>query len=157
MLIYFIMGIGICTCFSNGRDQTVCHLEPSCRLGPFWLLQVNWCLSVFMGRKIMHCSSDIPSARTLRVASFTNVNNMTIESCLAFCTPAGYNFAGLEFSRVRIYPLFKPFNKRSKTRSRIVGVLWGLLDWLLSNLTNTFKRYRLRQCYRVSCCCDRCG
>ena len=25
---------------------------------------------------------------------------MTIESCLAFCTPAGYNFAGVEFSRV---------------------------------------------------------
>ncbi|KDR70761.1 hypothetical protein GALMADRAFT_1346310 [Galerina marginata CBS 339.88] len=25
---------------------------------------------------------------------------MTIESCITFCTPAGYNFAGVEFSRV---------------------------------------------------------
>ncbi|PPQ71708.1 hypothetical protein CVT26_007625 [Gymnopilus dilepis] len=46
------------------------------------------------------CYSDSPDARTLRTAAFTDVTNMTIESCLAFCTPAGYNFAGVEFSRV---------------------------------------------------------
>ncbi|KAF9560056.1 WSC-domain-containing protein [Agrocybe pediades] len=45
------------------------------------------------------CYSDVPSARTLRVASFTDVNNMTIEACLAFCTPAGYKFSGVEFAR----------------------------------------------------------
>lgn len=44
--------------------------------------------------------SDSADSRTLRVASFTDVTGMTIESCLAFCTPAGYKFAGLEFARV---------------------------------------------------------
>ncbi|KAF4623684.1 hypothetical protein D9613_002308 [Agrocybe pediades] len=46
------------------------------------------------------CFNDAPATRTLRVASFTDVSNMTIESCLAFCTsPVAYTFAGVEFSR----------------------------------------------------------
>jgi len=45
--------------------------------------------------------SDSTANRTLRTAAFTDVNNMTIESCIAFCTPNGYQYAGLEFSRVR--------------------------------------------------------
>ncbi|KAH9479037.1 WSC domain-containing protein [Psilocybe cubensis] len=45
------------------------------------------------------CYSDSTSSRTLRVASFTDITGMTVESCIAFCTPAGYNFAGLEFAR----------------------------------------------------------
>ena len=44
--------------------------------------------------------SDSSSSRTLRVASYTSVGNMTIESCLAFCTPAGYKYAGVEYGRV---------------------------------------------------------
>ena len=45
---------------------------------------------------------DISSNRTLRTAAFTDLNDMTIESCTAFCTPAGYQYAGVEFGRVRI-------------------------------------------------------
>ncbi|KAF8799941.1 WSC-domain-containing protein [Phlegmacium glaucopus] len=45
------------------------------------------------------CYSDTPASRTLRIASFTSVSNMTIESCLAFCTPGEYIFAGVEFAR----------------------------------------------------------
>ncbi|KAF8961440.1 WSC domain-containing protein [Flammula alnicola] len=45
------------------------------------------------------CYTDSAASRTLKTASFTDVNNMTIESCIAFCTPNGYQFAGVEFSR----------------------------------------------------------
>ncbi|KAH9478079.1 WSC domain-containing protein [Psilocybe cubensis] len=45
------------------------------------------------------CYSDTSSARTLRVAAYTDVTGMTIESCIAFCTPAGYKYAGVEFAR----------------------------------------------------------
>ncbi|PPQ76090.1 hypothetical protein CVT24_003662 [Panaeolus cyanescens] len=45
------------------------------------------------------CFSDSTSSRSLKVASFTSVDNMTVESCLAFCTPSGFNFAGVEFAR----------------------------------------------------------
>ncbi|KAF9555973.1 hypothetical protein CPC08DRAFT_820748 [Agrocybe pediades] len=38
------------------------------------------------------CFSDTPASITLRVASFTDVTNMTIEVCLSFCTsPVAYN------------------------------------------------------------------
>jgi hypothetical protein len=43
--------------------------------------------------------TDSTASRTLRTAAYTDVNNMTIESCIAFCTPNGYQYAGLEFSR----------------------------------------------------------
>ncbi|KJA23963.1 hypothetical protein HYPSUDRAFT_201077 [Hypholoma sublateritium FD-334 SS-4] len=45
------------------------------------------------------CYSDTPTSRTLKVASFTSVTDMTLEACAAFCTPAGYEFFGVEFSR----------------------------------------------------------
>ncbi|KAF8961438.1 WSC domain-containing protein [Flammula alnicola] len=45
------------------------------------------------------CYTDSTASRTLKTASYTDVNNMTIESCLAFCTPNGYQFAGVEYSR----------------------------------------------------------
>ncbi|PPQ90243.1 hypothetical protein CVT25_013002 [Psilocybe cyanescens] len=45
------------------------------------------------------CYSDTSAARTLRIAAYTDVADMTIESCIAFCTPAGYKYAGVEFSR----------------------------------------------------------
>ena len=50
------------------------------------------------------CLSDSTSSRTLKIAAYTDVNNMTIESCIAFCTPAGYLYAGVEFARVS--PIF---------------------------------------------------
>jgi hypothetical protein len=49
---------------------------------------------------------DSTSARTLKTAAFTSVDNMTIESCLSFCTPAAYNFAGVEFARVSLQTLY---------------------------------------------------
>lgn len=48
---------------------------------------------------------DSTSARTLKTAAFSSVDDMTIESCLSFCTPAGYNFAGVEFARVSLSTL----------------------------------------------------
>ncbi|KAF8878018.1 WSC domain-containing protein [Gymnopilus junonius] len=51
------------------------------------------------GWSAVGCYSDSTASRTLRVASYTDVTGMTIESCLAFCTPAGYKYAGVEFSR----------------------------------------------------------
>ncbi|KAH9485989.1 WSC domain-containing protein [Psilocybe cubensis] len=51
------------------------------------------------GWEAVGCFSDSTDSRTLRVASFTDVTGMTIESCLEFCTPAGYKYAGLEFAR----------------------------------------------------------
>ncbi|KAF7332397.1 hypothetical protein MKEN_00121500 [Mycena kentingensis (nom. inval.)] len=42
------------------------------------------------------CYTDTSSARTLAAASFT-ASNMTVESCLAFCSSGGYNLAGVEF------------------------------------------------------------
>ncbi|KIM38445.1 hypothetical protein M413DRAFT_30263 [Hebeloma cylindrosporum] len=51
------------------------------------------------GWESIGCFTDSPANRTLRTAAFTDVNNMTIESCIAFCTPGGYQYAGVEFSR----------------------------------------------------------
>ncbi|KAF5310592.1 hypothetical protein D9619_008240 [Psilocybe cf. subviscida] len=45
------------------------------------------------------CFSDTSASRTLKIASFSDVTNMTIESCIAFCAPAEFLFAGVEFSR----------------------------------------------------------
>lgn len=45
--------------------------------------------------------SDVSSSRTLRTTAFTDLNDMTIEACIAFCTPAGYQYAGVEYGRVR--------------------------------------------------------
>ncbi|KAJ6475668.1 beta-1,3 exoglucanase precursor-like protein, partial [Mycena vulgaris] len=42
------------------------------------------------------CYTDSSTSRTLAGASFTTVT-MTVESCLAFCTSTGFNFAGVEF------------------------------------------------------------
>jgi len=55
---------------------------------------------LILATKRFASNSDVPATRTLRVASFTDVDNMTIESCIAFCTPSGYQFAGVEFARV---------------------------------------------------------
>jgi len=54
--------------------------------------------------------SDSSSSRTLRTAAYTSVGNMTIESCLAFCTPAGYKYAGVEYGRVSYFTFFQPFH-----------------------------------------------
>ncbi|KAF9477667.1 WSC-domain-containing protein [Pholiota conissans] len=43
--------------------------------------------------------SDTASNRTLKTAAYTDVTNMTITSCIAFCTPSGYKYAGVEYSR----------------------------------------------------------
>ncbi|TFK35711.1 WSC domain-containing protein [Crucibulum laeve] len=45
------------------------------------------------------CYTDSRDSRTLRTASFTSVEDMTIQSCLDFCTAGQYQFAGLEFGR----------------------------------------------------------
>ncbi|KAF5325137.1 hypothetical protein D9619_009969 [Psilocybe cf. subviscida] len=45
------------------------------------------------------CYTDNTSSRTLKTAATSDVTNMTIEECIAFCTPTGYTFAGLEFGR----------------------------------------------------------
>ncbi|KAF8889794.1 hypothetical protein BD779DRAFT_302302 [Infundibulicybe gibba] len=45
------------------------------------------------------CYTDISTSRTLNAIS-TNLDDMTIESCIAFCEPGGYIYAGLEFGRV---------------------------------------------------------
>ncbi|PPR01863.1 hypothetical protein CVT24_001344, partial [Panaeolus cyanescens] len=42
---------------------------------------------------------DSTASRSLKVASFTSVDNMTIESCLDFCASGGFTFAGVEFAR----------------------------------------------------------
>ncbi|KAF8890279.1 WSC domain-containing protein [Gymnopilus junonius] len=52
------------------------------------------------GWAALGCYSDSTSARTLRVASYTDLNDMTIESCISFCSNSTtYAYAGVEFSR----------------------------------------------------------
>ncbi|KAF9477666.1 WSC-domain-containing protein [Pholiota conissans] len=51
------------------------------------------------GWQTVGCFSDTPASRTLKIAAFTDITNMTIESCIAFCTPNVYQYAGVEFSR----------------------------------------------------------
>jgi len=53
-------------------------------------LPANWSL--------VGCFTDISTARTLAATSLIN-NNVTVEVCIAFCTTAGYIFAGVEFGR----------------------------------------------------------
>ncbi|KAJ7482399.1 WSC domain-containing protein [Mycena galericulata] len=43
------------------------------------------------------CYTDTSTSRTLAGASFTS-SNMTVDSCIAFCTAGGANFAGVEYS-----------------------------------------------------------
>jgi len=45
-------------------------------------------------------ASDSNEARTLRTAAYTDPTGMTIESCIAFCSPSAFVYAGLEFARV---------------------------------------------------------
>ncbi|KAF8890280.1 WSC domain-containing protein [Gymnopilus junonius] len=45
------------------------------------------------------CYSDSSASRTLRIAAYTDVNAMTIESCITFCASGGYLYAGVEYSR----------------------------------------------------------
>ncbi|KAJ7611810.1 WSC domain-containing protein [Roridomyces roridus] len=54
------------------------------------LLPGNWSLA--------GCYTDTSTARTL-AATNTVRSNMTVESCIAFCTTAGYTFAGVEFGQ----------------------------------------------------------
>ena len=44
--------------------------------------------------------SDSSSSRTLRTAAHLSAGNMTIGSCLEFCGPAGYKYAGVEYGGV---------------------------------------------------------
>ena len=57
-------------------------------------------LTFFSGLSCEILFSDNTAARTLKIASFDDVTNMTIEECINFCAPSGFKFAGLEFSRV---------------------------------------------------------
>ncbi|KAJ7639319.1 beta-1,3 exoglucanase precursor-like protein, partial [Roridomyces roridus] len=43
------------------------------------------------------CYTDSSTSRTLMAASLVSADNMTVESCLAFCTSGGYSLGGLEF------------------------------------------------------------
>ncbi|KAF8963742.1 WSC domain-containing protein [Flammula alnicola] len=45
------------------------------------------------------CYTDSTTSRTIRTASYTSVNNMTIASCQAYCATGGYLFAGVEYAR----------------------------------------------------------
>ncbi|PPR07633.1 hypothetical protein CVT26_001701 [Gymnopilus dilepis] len=77
------------------------------------------------GWSSLGCYSDSTTARTIRVASYTDVTGMTIESCLAFCTPGGYRYAGVEFARVRqrVQPTPAPQN----TDTSVSGMLGKVL------------------------------
>lgn len=59
-----------------------------------------------MQRLSMSFLRDNTSSRTLKTAATSDVTNMTIEECIAFCTPTGYTFAGLEFGRVSSFFIF---------------------------------------------------
>ncbi len=45
------------------------------------------------------CFTDISTSRTLAASMTNSDNNMTIETCMNFCNPQGYIFAGVEFGR----------------------------------------------------------
>lgn len=45
------------------------------------------------------CYTEIPNARALASASYTNATGMTEESCIAFCDTLGYIYAGTEYSQ----------------------------------------------------------
>ncbi|KAI0791235.1 copper radical oxidase [Abortiporus biennis] len=45
------------------------------------------------------CITDNPAARSLTSASFTDTQNMTVESCVGFCNDQNFVFAGVEFSQ----------------------------------------------------------
>ncbi|TFK31513.1 WSC domain-containing protein [Crucibulum laeve] len=51
------------------------------------------------GWSSLGCYTDSALTRTLRTASFTSVDSMTISSCINFCSSQGFHFAGLEFGR----------------------------------------------------------
>ena len=76
--------------------------------------------------------SDSTINRTLRTAAFTDVNNMTIESCIAFCTPNGYQYAGLEFSRVGTLISYNvnltAFSVSLSNRNAVCS--WSSFDWI---------------------------
>ena len=44
------------------------------------------------------CYSDAVSDRVLSGASYTNASSMTQESCITYCSSAGYSVAGVEYS-----------------------------------------------------------
>jgi hypothetical protein len=45
------------------------------------------------------------SSRTLNMLAYIATGDMSIESCLAFCTSKGYNkYAGVENGRVSFHP-----------------------------------------------------
>jgi hypothetical protein len=46
--------------------------------------------------------SDQSPQRTLKTAATSDVSGMTIEECASFCTPLGFQFAGVEFGRVSV-------------------------------------------------------
>lgn len=46
--------------------------------------------------------SDGASKRTLKTAATSDTGGMTIEECTSFCTPLGFQFAGVEFGRVSV-------------------------------------------------------
>ncbi|KAF9473277.1 WSC-domain-containing protein [Pholiota conissans] len=45
------------------------------------------------------CYTDSTSSRTIRTASYTSVNNMTVASCQSYCATGGYLYAGVEYAR----------------------------------------------------------
>ena len=93
-----ISHIVVCACVPVHRGTSG---NPSHRLDGHRVLQVClFSISLFSQEQLRAFSSDSTSSRTLDVASYTNINNMTIESCIAFCTPAGYLYAGVEYARV---------------------------------------------------------
>ncbi|KAF9002781.1 hypothetical protein BDQ17DRAFT_1242962 [Cyathus striatus] len=68
--------------------------------------QARQTASLPSGWSFTGCYSDSVDSRTLRTASFTSVDSMTISSCIDFCITGNFQFAGLEFGRVRQLQLY---------------------------------------------------
>ena len=66
-----------------------------------WDVIRSSCTTLFSKVECEHLEPirDSTTLRALRIAS-TSSASMTIESCLAFCTPEGYKYAGVEYGRV---------------------------------------------------------
>lgn len=63
------------------------------------LFEATFAQGIPSGWSALGCFYDSTTSRTLRTASFTSVESMTISSCVSFCVSGGFDFAGVEFGR----------------------------------------------------------
>ncbi|KAF5318032.1 hypothetical protein D9619_012053 [Psilocybe cf. subviscida] len=72
------------------------------------------------------CYTDSTSSRTLRTASFTSVNNMTVAACKSYC--AGYPYAGVEYARVSyLYTIIYRYSSTNDTFYALQSLNSGVL------------------------------